>query len=380
MIYMDNAAGSMWHPDGVERAVLDAMQHAGNPSRGAYEPALLGGRILWQCRQELAALFGIHDPNRIAFTSGATQSLNTAIKGVLHPGDHVITTAAEHNSVLRPLYEMEEAGVSVSLLPLQENGTLDYAVLPSLVKPNTRAIVITHASNVTGIVTDLKLVSDFAKKHDLLLIVDAAQTAGLIPIHAERDGIDILCFTGHKALGGPTGTGGIYVREGVEIKPLMSGGTGIHSFDKQMPAQMPTLLEAGTENIYGIAGLCAAAAYWNRNGLEGSYRHQMKLMRMLVQGMQEIPGIRLYGAAELMDTEKIVPLISFAVDGMSSAECADLLWTEGEICARAGAHCAPLVHETFGTVWDGLVRLSLGVSNTEQEVQTVIQTLRDICI
>ena len=257
MIYFDNAATTLQKPEGVEEAVIRALRSAGNAGRGAHEPTLAASRLLYHTREKLAKLFGVSDPSRIAFTGNATEALNMAIQGIFRPGDHVITSVCEHNSVLRPLYLMGERGVALSFIDVDDKGRLRYDLMEELVRKETKALVLTHASNLTGNVTDLERAAAFAKKHGLLLVVDGAQSAGILPVSAEAMGIDVFCFTGHKGLMGPQGTGGIYVREGLEIAPLKVGGSGIHSFDQKHPALMPTALEAGTLNVHGIAGLGA---------------------------------------------------------------------------------------------------------------------------
>ena len=261
MIYLDNAATSLQKPKEVEEAVIRAFHTMGNPGRGAHEATLQAGRCVYQVREQLAELFHAEKGERIAFTSNATEALNTAILGLFHKGDHVITTVCEHNSVLRPLYRLQEEGVEVSFLSADENGVLEYEKFPELVRENTKGIVITHASNLTGNITDLERIREVTESRDLLLVVDGSQTAGILPVDVQKQGIDIFCFTGHKGLLGPQGTGGLYVRPGVEICPLKVGGSGIHSFDREHPKAMPEHLEAGTMNVHGIAGLGGALDY-----------------------------------------------------------------------------------------------------------------------
>ena len=239
MIYLDNAATSLQKPKEVEAAVIRAFHTMGNPGRGAHEATLQAGRCVYRVREQLAELFHAENGAQIAFTSNATEALNTAIFGLFHKGDHVITTVCEHNSVLRPLYRLQEEGVEVSFLSADRNGVLEYEKLPDLVKANTKGIVVTHASNLTGNITDLEKIREVAERRNLLLVVDGSQTAGILPVDVQKQGIDVFCFTGHKGLLGPQGTGGIYVRPGVEICPLKVGGSGIHSFDREHPKAMP---------------------------------------------------------------------------------------------------------------------------------------------
>lgn len=380
MIYFDNAATTMKKPPQVSEAVLNALGNMGNSGRGAHGATLGASRIIYDTRVLLGELFGISAPERIAFTSNATEALNTAISGMFKKGDHVITTECEHNSVLRPLYRKEKEGVELTILPTLKNekrkqGILDYASLENAVKPNTKAIVITHVSNLTGNITDLESVSSFAKKHDLLLVTDASQSAGVLPLNVEKLGIDVLCFTGHKGLLGPQGTGGIYVREGVEIQPLKVGGSGVHSYDKNHPSQMPAALEAGTLNAHGIAGLHGALEYLKETGIETIRQKEMGLLKYFLEGVREIEGITLYGNPEL---EHRVATVALNIRNYDSGEVADWLWEEYEIAVRSGAHCAPLMHNALGTKEQGAVRFSFSHYNTKEETDIAIRALREI--
>lgn len=380
MIYFDNAATTMKKPPQVSEAVLNALGNMGNSGRGAHGATLGASRIIYDTRVLLGELFGISAPERIAFTSNATEALNTAISGMFKKGDHVITTECEHNSVLRPLYRKEKEGVELTILPTLKNekrkqGILDYASLENAVKPNTKAIVITHVSNLTGNITDLESVSSFAKKHGLLLVADASQSAGVLPLNVEKLGIDVLCFTGHKGLLGPQGTGGIYVREGVEIQPLKVGGSGVHSYDKNHPSQMPAALEAGTLNAHGIAGLHGALEYLKETGIETIRQKEMELLKYFLEGVREIEGITLYGNPEL---EHRVATVALNIRNYDSGEVADWLWEEYEIAVRSGAHCAPLMHNALGTKEQGAVRFSFSHYNTKEETDIAIRALREI--
>ena len=375
MIYLDSSATSFLKPPQVAEAVLHSFSTIGNAGRGAHAPTLNTSRLIYDTREKLAALFGAPDPSRIVFTCNATESLNIAIHGAIHPGEHVITTACEHNSVLRPLYLKEEAGTELTIIPADEKGRIRYDLLKSSVKSNTSAIVLTHASNLSGNVTDLAFVSNFAKKHNLLLIVDASQTAGSLPINVLEMGIDILCFTGHKGLFGPQGTGGLYVRDGLNLPPFKSGGSGVHSFDKHHPTDMPTALEAGTLNGHGIAGLNAGLDYILSVGVEAIHTKEITLARRFGEGIADIPSLKLYGD---MDAALRAPIVSLNIGNMSSSSVSDILWEDYEICVRAGAHCAPLMHKTFGTKKQGAVRFSFSCFNTEDEIDTAIQALHEI--
>lgn len=375
MIYLDSSATSFLKPPQVAEAVFRSFNTIGNAGRGAHAPTLNASRLIYDTREKLAALFGTPDPSRIAFTCNATEALNIAIHGAIHPGEHVITTACEHNSVLRPLYLKEKEGTELTIIPADKKGRIRYDLLESSVKSNTSAIVLTHASNLSGNVTDLAFVSSFAKKHGLLLIVDASQTAGSLPINVVKMGIDILCFTGHKGLFGPQGTGGLYVREGLTLSPLKSGGSGIHSFDRQHPTDMPTALEAGTLNGHGIAGLNAGLDYILSTGVKNIHAKEISLARRFVNGISDISDLKLYGD---IDAPLRTPIISLNIGNMSSASVSDILWEDYEICVRAGAHCAPLMHKTFGTEKQGAVRFSFSCFNTEAEIDTAIRAMHEI--
>lgn len=375
MIYLDSSATSFLKPPQVAEAVFRSFNTIGNAGRGAHAPTLNASRLIYDTREKLAALFGTPDPSRIAFTCNATEALNIAIHGAIHPGEHVITTACEHNSVLRPLYLKEKEGTELTIIPADKKGRIRYDLLESSVKSNTSAIVLTHASNLSGNVTDLAFVSNFAKKHGLLLIVDASQTAGSLPINVVKMGIDILCFTGHKGLFGPQGTGGLYVREGLTLSPLKSGGSGIHSFDRQHPTDMPTALEAGTLNGHGIAGLNVGLDYILSTGVKNIHAKEISLARRFVNGISDISDLKLYGD---IDAPLRTPIISLNIGNMSSASVSDILWEDYEICVRAGAHCAPLMHKTFGTEKQGAVRFSFSCFNTEAEIDTAIQAMHEI--
>lgn len=375
MIYFDNAATTLQKPEGVEEAVIRALRSAGNAGRGAHEPTLAASRLLYHTREKLAKLFGVSDPSRIAFTGNATEALNMAIQGIFRPGDHVITSVCEHNSVLRPLYLMGERGVALSFIDVDDKGRLRYDLMEQLVRKETKALVLTHASNLTGNVTDLERAAAFAKKYGLLLVVDGAQSAGILPVSAEALGIDVFCFTGHKGLMGPQGTGGIYVREGLEIAPLKVGGSGIHSFDQEHPALMPTALEAGTMNVHGIAGLGASVDDILQTGTDTILKKEMALARRFICGIQDLPEIHIYGDLE---AEIRTGIVSLNIGAEDSAQISDILWEDYEICVRAGAHCAPLMHKALGTVEQGAVRFSFSYYNTIEEIDIAIQALREL--
>lgn len=375
MIYMDNAATTMRKPEEVIEAVVGAMNSMGNAGRGAHSASLSASRVIYNTREALARFFGAESPKQIVFTNNSTESLNIAIKGILEPGDHVVTTMLEHNSVLRPLYEMEEKGVSLTIVKSNPKGTLSYEELEAAVQENTKAIICTNASNLTGNYVDVKRVGEIAKRKGVLFVVDASQTAGVYPIHVKEMNIDVLCFTGHKSLLGPQGTGGLYVREGLQLKPLKSGGSGVQTYLKKHPDDMPTALEAGTLNGHGIAGLGAAIAYLEKEGIDNIRAKELKHMWHFYHGVKDIPGVKVYGD---FDTEVRCPVVTLNIGDYDSSEVSDeLLMTYG-ISTRPGAHCAPLMHEALGTVEQGAVRFSFSHYNTEEEVETAIAAIKEL--
>lgn len=375
MIYLDNAATTLHKPPQVEQAMLDALRTAGNPGRGAHEPTLHASRLVYAARCAAAKLLNAPDPSCIAFTANATQALNTALGGLFRPGDHIITTVCEHNSVLRPLYRLRENGMSLSFTTADEKGRLQYDQWEVFLRPETRALVVTGASNVTGNGTDLARAAEFAHRHGLLLIVDAAQTAGELPLNVQVLGIDVLCFTGHKALLGPQGTGGLYVRPGLSVRPLVVGGSGVHSFDEQHPAQMPTALEAGTLNVPSLAGLCAGVEWILAQGVETLARREQALTVLFYERIRDLPNVKIYGDPEMTPR---APIVSLNIGDEDSARIADILWEEYGICVRAGAHCAPLMHKALGTAEQGTVRFSFSHFNTEAEVLQAAAAVREL--
>jgi cysteine desulfurase family protein len=378
MIYLDNAATTLHKPQEVEDAVIAALRTVGNSGRGAHKGTLDASRIVYDTRVRLAGLFNVKNPSRIAFTSNATEALNIAIQGMFHQGDHVVSTVCEHNSVLRPLYLMERRGVEIDFVGADKNGIINYEELRGLIKPNTKAVVVTHASNITGNITDLEKIAGYIKGRDILLVVDAAQTAGVLPIDVQKLGIDVLCFTGHKGLLAPQGTGGIYVGEGIEIDPLKVGGSGIHSYLRKHPQEMPTALEAGTLNAHGIAGLRAAICYIENTKIENIRNREMTLARQFLDGISDLTRsgvIKVYGNPDL---EKRVGIVTLNIRDYDSSQVSDWLYEDYGICTRAGAHCAPKMHETLGTVKQGAVRFSFSHFNTSDEVESAVCALHEL--
>lgn len=375
MIYMDNAATTMHKPQAVIDAVIAAMGSMGNAGRGANEASLSASRVIYNTRDKLCRLFGAESPKQIAFTNNSTESLNIAIKGLLKPGDHVITTMLEHNSVLRPLYEMEKKGVKLTIIKSDEKGTFDLKDMEEAVIPETKMIVCTNGSNLTGNYIDISKVGELALRKGLLFVVDASQTAGVFPIDVQKMHVDVLCFTGHKGLLGPQGVGGIYVREGLSVRPLKSGGSGVQTYSRTHPAEMPTALEAGTLNGHGIAGLGAAVDYIQEAGQDKIREKEQSLMRRFYEGVRDIPGVKIYGDFRTWERCAIVTL---NIGDYDSSEVSDELLTEYGISTRPGGHCAPLMHEALGTVEQGAVRFSFSHYNTEEEVDKAILAIREL--
>ena len=361
MIYLDNAATTLHKPKEVQEAVIAAFGQMGNSGRGASEPALKALGTVYDAREALARLFHAENASEIVFTANSTEALNIAIKGILDPGDHVITTVLEHNSVLRPLYD--------------EYANISYEEMEKAVRKNTRAIICTHASNMTGNMISLESVGKIAAKYGILFIVDASQTAGVWEIDVQKYGISVLCFTGHKGLMGPQGTGGLYVRKGVKINPLKVGGSGIHSFDHDHPKAMPERLEAGTLNVHGIAGLGGALNYLSEIGTEAIIKKERSLIKRLEDQIRDLQNIHLYGNP---DSSQRVGILSFNMGDEDSAYVADWLFEEEEIAVRSGAHCAPLMHETLGTKMQGAVRISVSHKNTEEEIDRTAKAIKKL--
>lgn len=377
MIYLDNAATTMHKPQTVIDAVTQAMCSLGNAGRGATSGALDAARTIHGCRAKLARLLGCPRADHVCFTPNSTAALNTVINGVVRPDDRVVTTVLEHNSVLRPLNRLAvEQGVTVEHADCDANGVLDYDELEQLVTPGTRAVVVTHASNVTGNAVDIARVAAMAHAAGALVIVDASQSAGTAKIDMDAMGLDVVCFTGHKGLMGPQGTGGLAVAEGVDVAPWAMGGTGVHSFDALQPLEWPTRLEAGTLNGHGIAGLSAGLDFIEaQGGVEAIAAHERALAERFLAGVREIPGIALYGA---FDQPVRSAIVSLNVGDIDSAEISDALMQGWGIATRPGADCAPLMHRALGTERQGVVRFSFGYFNTDEEVDTAIDALRDL--
>ena len=379
MIYLDNAATTMRKPQEVVDAVVEAMGSLGNAGRGASAGALDASRVVLCCREAVAALLGCPRADHVCFSANSTAALNAALSGLVGPGDRVVTTVLEHNSVLRPLARLaDERGVEVAYAGCDAHGLLNMEELERLVTPGTRLVAVTHGSNVTGNLVDVARVARIAHAAGAICLVDASQTAGAVSLDMAAMGLDVVCFTGHKGLMGPQGTGGMAVAEGVEMLPWAEGGSGVHSFERRHPLAWPTRMEAGTLNAHGLAGLAAGIAFIEKNGgpaAVGAREHE--LARRLWEGVRDVPGVTVYGGWPVAP-ERCGSIVALNVDGLDSAEVADALSAGWGIACRAGAHCAPLMHRALGTERQGIVRLSCGWFTTEDEVDVAAAAVRAI--
>ena len=376
MIYLDNAATTQKKPDQVLEAMVAALQSMGNSSRGTHGGALKSARSVFSARENISRLFNGPGPERVVFAANATEALNIALGGLFRKGDHVITTALEHNSVLRPLYRLEAEGIiQLSIVPADKRGCVDYDDFSRLIQPNTRAIVCTQASNLTGNAQDLMKIGSIAHEKGLLFVVDSSQGAGVLPLDMEAMHISVLCFTGHKGLMGPQGTGGLCVAEGVDIRPLKVGGSGVQSYSRTHPTEMPTRLEAGTLNGHGIAGLGAGVEWLLETGIDKIHAREVALAKRFYDGVKDIPGVKIYGDFSHWNRTAVVTL---NLGDYDSGEVSDALWEDYEIATRPGAHCAPLMHMALGTVEQGAVRFSFSWFNTEEEVDTAINAMKEL--
>ncbi|MCL0079626.1 aminotransferase class V-fold PLP-dependent enzyme [Dehalococcoidia bacterium] len=378
MIYCDNAATSWPKPEAVYQAMNNFMRQVGaSPGRSGHRLSIEAGRVVYETRESLAWLFNIDDPLRIIFTRNATEALNVAINGVLRPGDHAITSSMEHNSVMRPLRALQERGVELTVVSCSKEGFLDPGGIEKAIKPNTRLIVLNRASNVVGTLLPVIEVGAIARRHGVLFCIDAAQSVGAYPLDVSFTKVDLLAFTGHKSLFGPQGTGGLYVRQGVEdvVEPLMRGGTGSRSDSEHQPDFLPDKYESGTPNTVGLAGLGAGVQFVLSQGVDALREKEEKLMHHLIEGLGAIPGVTLYGSG---DAREQVAVLSFNIAGIASSEVAIRLEEEYDILCRPGLQCAPIAHKTLGTFPGGTVRVSPGYFTTEDEVDIVIKAVCNI--
>ncbi len=375
MIYLDNAATSYHKPKIVYDAVVNAMKVGGNSGRGVNSASLSAGRILAEGRNKIKAKFNIPSAKNVIFTSGATESLNMAIFGLLKERDHVVTSVLEHNSVLRPLYALQHKGLKISYVPANQRGEITQEAVMSALQKNTKAVVITHASNVLGRINDIQEMGRILKEKGIYFIVDASQTAGLYDINLEKMNISALCFSAHKYIMGPQGIGVLALNEGVVLESFKYGGTGIQSYSKTMPDFYPEGLEAGTLNLPGVAGLLAGLDYienrssqWIKDKTEG-------LVDCLVSYLRTNRRYVLYGGDDYQNRTAVVP---FNIQGIDSNRVSDLLFSKYQISIRSGAHCAPLCHKFLGTIDTGIIRVSFSHFNTEAEVRKLMESLEEI--
>jgi len=376
MIYMDNAATSWPKPQGVYRAVISSMEKYGaNPGRSGHKMAVQAGQLLLYTREMLCELFHLKDPFRIIFTSNCTDSINLAIKGSVLPGDHVITTSMEHNAVARPLKEMEKQGLEVTFVRCSKEGSVDPDDIRRAIRPNTQLIITTHASNVTGTIMPIEEIGKIARNHGIPYLVDASQTAGILPIDLSKLPVDMLAFPGHKGLLGPQGTGGLYIHPSVKLRQIKEGGTGSQSESVYQPDILPDKYESGTLNTPGIAGLGAGVRYILKEGQSKLLAHEKRLGKLFLEALSQIKGIKTYGPADLSQRTGIV---SVNIGDKDSSEVSNLLDERYDIAVRGSLHCAPLAHETIGTLKQGTVRFSYGVFNTIDEVKACIKALEEI--
>lgn len=372
--YFDNSATSFPKPESVYKCVEKAVRlYGANPGRGGHRMAVEASQAIYETREKVASLFNIKNPLQIAFTYNSTYALNFAVKGAVPKDSHIITTSLEHNSVLRPVfYEKDENNAHVSIIEPSEDGNIHSEDIIAAMKPDTKAVVLTHMSNVTGTIIDLLPITTEARKRNILTIVDVSQSAGFLDIDVEEMKIDILCFTGHKSLFGIQGTGGIYIREGIPFSPIIEGGTGSFSKMKRQPHSMPEALEAGTLNTPGIVSLGAGIDFINSIGLENIRKHEYSLTEKFIEGIKNIEEIIIYGP------EKRGPVVTLNIKGVDSGDLAAYLDEEYAILTRAGIHCAPLAHESMHSGENGGVRFSFGYFNTEEDITYAINTLKNI--
>lgn len=376
MIYLDNAATTFPKPEAVYDAVMDCMKnYCANPGRSGHKLAMKSAREIYDARENIAKLFNIDNPMNIVFTNNAADSLNLAIKGIVNSGDHIITTSMEHNSVIRPIKALEKLGIENTIVQCDKDGFLDVKDLEKAIKPNTKLIVTTHASNVCGTLIDIKTVSEIAKLHNILYLVDASQTAGVYNIDLKEVYADMLAAPGHKGLLGPQGTGILYIREGLNINILKEGGTGSKSEDLFQPDLFPDKYESGTHNTPGIAGLNEGVKFILKEGINKIKEHEEELCRYMWERLNEVPNIKIYGTK---DANKRASVIAVNIGNMDSGEITFLLDNEYDIATRSGIHCAPLAHKTLGTFEQGAVRFSMGYFNTKEEIDKAIEALKEI--
>jgi cysteine desulfurase family protein len=378
-IYLDNAATTYPKPECVYRDIDHTLRHLGvSPGRGSYRLSLEAGRLVLGVRETVAEFFGIADASRVVFTANATEAINIALFGLLRPGDRVVTSTMEHNAVSRPLHALANRGVEVVRVQADYIGQVspaDIRAAASVPGRKTRMVVLSHCSNVTGTIQPIEEIGPWCRREGILFLVDAAQSAGLLPIDVQDMSIDLLAAPGHKSLMGPPGTGLLYVAQGLQPAPLIFGGTGGNSLSPSMPEELPERLESGTLNTSGLAGLLAGIDYIRQQGLERIHSHKVALLDHLLQGLRALPGVRIYGPAM---AERHGGAVSFTVEDLDLAEIGYLLDDTYKICVRTGLHCAADAHRTIGTLPSGTIRVSPGLFNTPADIEALLTALETI--
>lgn len=375
MIYLDNAATSFPKPSGVYDEVLNCMKnYAANPGRSSHDMSIQASTKIAETRRELSTLFNIDCPFNIIFTCNATEALNIGIKGILKKGDHAISTMIEHNSVLRPLNYLITDGVELTLLKVNMEGFIDIDELQKSIKKNTKAVIVNHASNVLGSIQDIEKIGSICKQYGLIFMVDASQSAGVVPIDVDKVHIDLLAFPGHKGLLGPQGTGGLFIREGIKLEHFIDGGTGSNSSSMEQPDFLPDKFESGTLNTPGIAGLYEGIKFIKTIGIENIQKHEKALTKYLLNELKKLPYVKIYG---LNSAENRAAVVSINIDTMDSSKAGYLL-NKNNIAVRTGYHCAPLIHTIIGTQKFGTVRISPGYFNNYKDIETFINVIKVI--
>ncbi len=376
MYYFDNAATTFPKPDRVYDKVYEAMkEYAANPGRSGHKMALKANREVYDARVLISKFFHIEDCFNLIFTSNCTTALNMAIQGTLKEGDHVITTSMEHNSVLRPIKHLELLGVENTIVYADENGSISTDSIKKAIRTNTKMIAMTHISNLTGTIMPIEEVGELAKSKGILFLVDASQSAGVIPIDVNKTNIDFLAFPGHKGLLGPQGTGGLFIRDGLRTDTIIQGGTGSESYSIYQPEIMPDKFESGTLNMPGIVGLKEGLNYILETGIENIRKKEEELSKFFIEELRKIEGVKIYGPTDIKQRVGVVPI---NIMDMDSSEISYILDDRYDIYVRPGLHCAPLAHETIGTMEQGAVRFSFGPFNTEEEVEYLIRAIFEI--
>lgn len=379
MIYLDNAATTLKKPEQVIDAVANAMRTQGNASRGAHNATLSASRVVYDARVKLAKFFNFDKPSNVIFTCNSTEALNIAINGTINEGYKVVSTDTEHNSVLRPLYHLKkERNIDLQFISADKNGVLSISDAKSIIDDKTKVVVINHISNLTGNVNDIKTISKIVHDVGAILIVDGSQSAGTMPVDIKDLGIDIYCFTGHKGLFGPQGTGGLLVKEGIEVDAFKRGGSGVKTYEEDQPSDYPTRLEAGTLNSHGIAGLSAAIDFLNEVGVQNIQKKEKELTKYFYNEVSNIEGIKIYGDFNNGEPIEHAAIVSLNVKDYDSGEVSDALSNDYGIATRPGAHCAPRLHIALGTKYQGAVRFSFSYFTTKEELDAAINALKEI--